>query len=31
MIVDVLAYNSKRYYVIFDGGGYGEQVYLVPR
>jgi polysaccharide export outer membrane protein len=25
--VDVLAYNSKFYYVITDGGGYGEQVY----
>ncbi len=25
--VDVLAYNSKVYYVITDGGGYGEQVY----
>lgn len=25
--VDVVAYNSKRYYVITDGGGYGEQVY----
>jgi polysaccharide export outer membrane protein len=25
--VDVLAYNSKYYYVITDGGGYGEQVY----
>jgi len=28
--VDVLAYNSKVYYVITDGGGYGEQVYRVP-
>ncbi|MDB5306006.1 MAG: hypothetical protein JWO38_208 [Gemmataceae bacterium] len=27
VIVDVLAYNSKRYYVITDGGGYGEQVW----
>jgi polysaccharide export outer membrane protein len=25
--VDVLAFNSKFYYVITDGGGYGEQVY----
>jgi polysaccharide export outer membrane protein len=25
--VDVLAYNSKFYYVITDGGGYGEQIY----
>jgi polysaccharide export outer membrane protein len=28
--VDVLAYNSKVYYVITDGAGYGEQVYSVP-
>ena len=28
--VDVLAYNSKVYYVITDGGGYGEQVYRLP-
>jgi polysaccharide export outer membrane protein len=28
--VDVLAYNSKVYYVITDGGGFGEQVYSVP-
>jgi polysaccharide export outer membrane protein len=28
--VDVLAYNSKVYYVITDGGGYGEQVTRVP-
>jgi polysaccharide export outer membrane protein len=27
LTVDVLAYNSKLYYVITDGGGYGEQVY----
>jgi polysaccharide export outer membrane protein len=25
--VDVLAYNSKFYYVVTDGGGYGEQIY----
>jgi polysaccharide biosynthesis/export protein len=25
--VDVLAYNSKVYYVITDGGGYGAQIY----
>jgi polysaccharide export outer membrane protein len=25
--VDVLAYNSKVYYIITDGGGYGAQVY----
>ncbi len=30
VIVDVLAYNSKKYYVITDGGGYGEQVYPFP-
>ncbi|MCS6851590.1 MAG: polysaccharide biosynthesis/export family protein [Gemmataceae bacterium] len=28
--VDVFAYNSKVYYVITDGGGYGEQVYRFP-
>lgn len=28
--VDVLAYNSKFYYVITDGGGYGEQVVRFP-
>lgn len=28
--VDVLSYNSKVYYVITDGGGYGEQVYRIP-
>jgi polysaccharide export outer membrane protein len=28
--VDVLAYNSKWYYVITDGGGYGEQVVRLP-
>ncbi len=27
LVVDVLAYNSKVYYVVTDGGGYGEQVY----
>ncbi len=26
VILDVLAYNSKRYYVIYDGAGFGEQV-----
>jgi polysaccharide export outer membrane protein len=32
VIIDVLAYNSKRYYVIFDGGGFaaGEQVLSFP-
>jgi polysaccharide export outer membrane protein len=30
VVVDVLSYNSKRYYVITDGGGYGEQVYPFP-
>src|SRR5262249_43064777 len=28
--VDVIAYNSKVYYVITDGAGYGEQVYPWP-
>jgi polysaccharide export outer membrane protein len=28
--IDVLAYNSKVYYVIFDGGGLGQQVYRLP-
>lgn len=30
VIVDVLAYNSKRYYVIFDGAGFGEAVFPFP-
>lgn len=28
--VDVLAYNSKVYYVIMDGGGFGERVVRIP-
>jgi len=28
--VDVLAYNSKVYYVISDGGGYGQQITRLP-
>jgi polysaccharide export outer membrane protein len=28
--VDVAAYNSKNYYIVTDGGGYGEQVYRFP-
>lgn len=28
--VDVLSYSSKFYYVITDGGGYGQQVYPFP-
>jgi polysaccharide export outer membrane protein len=28
--VDVYAYNSKLYYIVTDGGGYGEQVYRLP-
>jgi protein involved in polysaccharide export with SLBB domain len=28
--VDVFAYNSKVYYVITDGAGFGEQVYRFP-
>lgn len=30
VIIDVLAYNSKRYYIHFDGGGFGEQVVSFP-
>jgi polysaccharide export outer membrane protein len=30
VILDVVAYNSKRYYIIFDGGGFGEQVVSFP-
>lgn len=28
--VDVIAYNSKAYYVIYDGGGFGQQVFRLP-
>jgi polysaccharide export outer membrane protein len=28
--IDVAAYNSKVYYVIYDGGGAGQQVYRLP-
>jgi polysaccharide export outer membrane protein len=28
--VDVLAYNSRVYYLIMDGGGYGEQIVRLP-
>lgn len=28
--VDIIGYLSKKYYVITDGGGYGEQVYPFP-
>lgn len=28
--VDVAAYNSKVYYIVASGGGYGEQVYSFP-
>jgi polysaccharide export outer membrane protein len=28
--VDVLAFNSKAYYVITDGAGYGQQVFKLP-
>jgi polysaccharide export outer membrane protein len=28
--VDVISYNSKFYYVITDGAGYGQQVYRLP-
>jgi polysaccharide export outer membrane protein len=30
VVVDVAAYNSKVYYVIVDGAGYGEQVHPLP-
>jgi polysaccharide export outer membrane protein len=30
VVVDVLAYNSKVYYIITDGGGYGQAVYRLP-
>jgi polysaccharide export outer membrane protein len=30
VILDVLAYNSKRYYIIYDGAGFGEQVVSFP-
>lgn len=30
VVVDVMAYNSKAYYVITDGAGYGEQIYRFP-
>lgn len=28
--VDVLAYNSKFYFIIIDGGGYGQRVFRLP-
>jgi polysaccharide export outer membrane protein len=28
--IDVFAYNSKKYYVILDGGGFGQQVFALP-
>jgi len=28
--LDVFSFNSKYYYVIADGGGYGEQIYRLP-
>ena len=28
--VDVLSYNSKVYYIVTDGGGFGEQVVRIP-
>jgi polysaccharide export outer membrane protein len=30
VVVDVLAYNSKFFYIVTDGAGYGEQVVRVP-
>jgi polysaccharide export outer membrane protein len=28
--VDVFAYNSRRYYIVVDGGGFGQQVFTLP-
>jgi polysaccharide export outer membrane protein len=28
--IDVFAYNSKSYYIIFDGAGFGQQVFRFP-
>jgi polysaccharide biosynthesis/export protein len=28
--VDVVAYNSKVYYIVMDGGGYGQQIVRLP-
>jgi polysaccharide export outer membrane protein len=28
--IDVFSYNSKTYYIITDGAGYGEQIYSFP-
>lgn len=30
VVVDVLSYNSKFYYVVTDGAGFGEQIYRFP-
>ncbi len=30
LVLDVSQYNSKRYYIFFDGGGQGEQVFGLP-
>ena len=30
VVVDVLAYNSKPYYIITDGAGFGEQIFSFP-
>lgn len=30
VVVDVVGYNSKAYYVITDGAGYGEQIFSFP-
>jgi polysaccharide biosynthesis/export protein len=30
VVVDVIGYNSKKYHVILDGGGYGEQIAEFP-
>src|SRR5262249_5637375 len=28
--VDVLAFNSKFYFIVIDGGGYGQRVFRIP-
>lgn len=30
VVVDVIGYNSKFYYVVTDGAGFGEQIYRFP-
>ena len=30
VVIDVLAYNSKVYYVVYDLGGAGQRIYRLP-